>query len=46
MLSTESSGNQVLMGPREVITNAGGPWQGFLKERRSQWGLEETDQPQ
>ena len=45
MLSTEGSGNQVLMGPREVVTDAGGPWQAFLKERRPQLGLEEIDQP-
>lgn len=45
MLSAERSGNQAFMGPREVITDAGGPWQGFLKER-SQLGLEEIDQPQ
>lgn len=46
MLSAEGSGNQALMGPREVVTDAGGPWQGFLKEMRPQLGLEEIDQPQ
>lgn len=46
VLSAEGSRNQALIGPREVITDARGPWQGFLKERRSQLGLEEIDQPQ